>query len=249
MSFRRVFFALFIALTMLGPVSLPMISPPTISAAQDEETPTVEELLEELGSLRETLGKTRKDRDKYKARLEKANDKIADLEATIAALKETQPEPTAKPTKQPTPKPTKEPDRGATSAERTYWRTVKDVTLQLAAPIQEVSDIANDPDFLNDASLWFDLEDAMQPFHQIWSEWQETTYPTERLATFHTAMTDALYNYDQAATAFEIGLANVDVDWISASGDYMSAGTEALNRATDAIDAWERETGTQVDDL
>ena len=41
-------------------------------------------------------------------------------------------------------------------------------------------EIVNKPDFASTPARWYELIDAMQPFHTIWAEWQTISPPTKR---------------------------------------------------------------------
>jgi hypothetical protein len=134
----------------------------------------------------------------------------------------------------------------ATEAEKEYFREVQDVIAQMIAPNAATSEIYSDPDFSTDVSLWFELVEAMRPYHSVYAQWQLIEVPTARLENYHQAVTDALYNYDQAATNIEIGVNNFDVASIEAATANFEAATEALTRTTELQEEWEEEADFDV---
>jgi len=176
----------------------------------------------------------------------KGGSKVTAIEAIVGAMSAeefaaTQPAPTG--TAAPDPYFASGP---ATAAEKAYWRQVQIIGAQLFVTIDDVTTITNDPGFSTNAYLWLQLSDALDPFHSIWAQWQGVAAPTARLEAHHQEITDALYNYDQAATYFQLGVDQLDASLIIAATDYLSAGNDALGRSSDQLDAWEQETGFDI---
>ena len=134
----------------------------------------------------------------------------------------------------------------ATDAEKQYFRDVQGIILQAAIAGQDIGRIGGDPDFANDPVLWFELADALRPFHAIYAQWLDLAPPTARLEAFHQATADALYNFDQAATNFDLALETFDVTYLYLSTNNLSAANDALDLAMVLMAAWEQETGFDI---
>ena len=99
--------------------------------------------------------------------------------------------------------------------------------------------IVNDPNFADDVTLWFTLSEVMQDYRPVWAQWQGITAPTARLEAYHQAVTDALYNLDQAAIKFEVRLELARRQPNPRVHRSHHGSREALNRATRLLGEWE----------
>jgi hypothetical protein len=179
--------------------------------------------------------------------LDKKDDaKVTAIETIVGSMSAaefaaTQPAPTATPA--PDPYFASGP---ATEAEKAYFRQVQGIILLLAATTLDVTDITSDPSVSSNIVLWYQLLDALSPYHTIYAQWTAITAPTARLEVFHQTITDAVWNYDQMATNLALGINNLDPYYITLGTSQMQAGTDAIGRATDLMAAWEAETGFDV---
>jgi len=129
----------------------------------------------------------------------------------------------------------------ATPAELEYFDQVQVLIGRAQGPIGDVADIANDPDFGDDVTLFFDLDDALRPFHGIYASFLQLSAPTARLEAFHQASLEAFSNYDQAATNFELFITTVDISYVYATTANLEAASAALDRATNELDIWQEQ--------
>ena len=136
----------------------------------------------------------------------------------------------------------------ATPAEKQYMREVRRVLAQIESPVADTVAISNDPDFSTDVTLWFELVDAMRPFHSVYVSWLQLTPPTARLEVFHQVLTDAYYNYDQAATNFELFIDTVDVSYVYLTVANLEAAGNAFDQALNELNAWEGQTAFDISD-
>ena len=208
-------------------------SNPSVTAQTREEA-TIESFQTQVAELKATSTARGK-------RINAQRTQIAELKTQVAELEQ-----------QLVPTPTSPPvdpydaTGPATEAEKDYFREAQDIIAQMIEPNAATSRIYSDPDFSTDITLWYELVEAMRPYHAIYAQWQLVVVPTARLEAYHQAVTDALYNYDQAATNFEIGINNVDVASIEAATANFEAATEALTRARTLLNEWEEEADFDV---
>jgi hypothetical protein len=166
----------------------------------------------------------------------KGGSKVTDLEAAIGTMSRDEAGITP-PTD--TPVDTYNVSGPATPAEIQYFRQVQVIIAQMLGPNNEMIRIVNDQDFATDPSLWFELVEVMRPFHSAYTQWQALSAPTARLESFHQATTDALYNFDQAATNIDIGVNNFDLVYINMAAENMTSASDALDRAMNLMSTWE----------
>jgi len=131
----------------------------------------------------------------------------------------------------------------ATPAERAYILAAGAVTARITAPNDATTRILSDPDFDTDVQLFLDLVEALRPYHGIYASWLELTPPTARLEAFHQAATSAFYNYDQAATNFELFVSTADITYVYATTANLEAATTAFELATAELEAWRVQAG------
>ncbi len=132
-----------------------------------------------------------------------------------------------------------------TSDERQYLIASKAIMGPAVVSALAIVDITQRTDFSTDVSAWYEMDAELQAFHSYWQQIQTLTPPT-RLAAYHQACLDYLYNMDQTATYFDQGLNNLDPSLIETSVTYLDAATSALTRVNDETTNYETISGADI---
>ena len=197
--------------------------------------------------------------DEYESTIEAYQTQVAELEGTVSARGKkinaqrtqiaelrSQLEPTAEPTSTAAPIDNYSASGEATDGEIAYFRDVQDILQPLVSVYEDQTRLLANPELSSDIGLWYELVEALRPYHDLYAEWQELSPPTARLENFHNAMTDALYNFDKAATNWELGVTQLESSYMTVASDHMQSATSSLSDALGYLDSWELEADFDI---